>query len=270
MRLADVLRPECIKIKAPLEDKAFALCEIAALAKQSPLCKKVSEEDILEALQEREILGSTAVGEGIAIPHCRMKGIRDFVVGLITVPDGVDFESPDRKKTRLLIFIIAPADRPTAHIRLLSSLSRALQDASAREKILKTRSAKTAMKTLVDITGSDIRTDTPNPKSLLHVFVQDEPVFKEILAAISGLETSSLAVMSAESSHHYLTSLPLYAGLQTKKRSDVCKVIVAIIEQTLSNEIIRRIEAVTGPLQECSGILVTVQDLMYAAGSLEP
>lgn len=270
MRLADVLRPECVKVKANFEDKAFALCEIASLARRSPICKKVSEEAILEALQERETLGSTAIGEGIAIPHCRLKGIKDFVVGFITVPNGVDFESPDGLKTRLLMFIIAPADRPTTHIRLLSSLSRALQEPQAVTKLLNARDSESAISFLVQLTGPDIRTDRSNPKSQLHVFVQDEPVFKEILSTISGLETSSLAVMDAENSRHYLSALPLYAAMGKNGRSDVCKVIVAIVEQKLSNEIIRRIETVTGPLQECSGVMVTVQDLAYSAGSLEP
>lgn len=270
MRLADVLRPECVKVRANFEDKAFALCEIASLAKRSPICQRISEEAILEALQERETLGSTAIGEGIAIPHCRIKGIKDFVVGLITVPNGVDFDAPDNQKTRLLVFIIAPTDRPTTHIRLLSSLSRALQDPQSVLKLLKARDVNTITGHLVQLTGPDIRTDRPNPKSQLHVFVQDEPIFKEILATISGLETSSLAVMDAENSRHYLSTLPLYAGMKKSSRPDICKVIVAIVEQKLSNEIIRRIEAVTGPLQECSGVMVTVQDLAYSAGSLEP
>lgn len=270
MRFADVLRPECIELGATVRDKAFALCEIAALAKRSPVCKAVTEEQILEALQERETLGSTAIGEGVAIPHCRIKGIRDFVVGLITVPQGVDFDAPDRRKTTLLVFIIAPNDRPTTHIRLLSSLSRALQEPKAIGQILEGRSVEAVIQTLVRFTGQDIRTVVPSPRSLLHVFVQDEPLFGEILGTLAGLETSSLAVMDAESSRHYLASLPLHASFKKNGRPTVCKVAVAIVEQRLSNEIIRRIEAITGPLQECSGIMVTVQDLTYAAGSLEP
>ncbi len=270
MRFADVLRPECIRLGTNIRDKAFALCEVAALAKRSPICRQVTEEQILEALQERETLGSTAIGEGVAIPHCRIKGIHDFIVGLITVPEGVDFDAPDHKKTKLLVFIIAPADRPTTHIRLLSSLSRALQAPHAMEQILKERDVASVIRTLVRFTGPDIRTDLPNPRSQLHVFVQDESLFNEILGTLAGLETSSLAVMDAESCRRYLASLPLHAGMKNNSRPTVCKVAVAIVEQKLSNEIIRRIEVITGPLHECSGVMVTVQDLTYSAGSLEP
>ena len=123
MKLAEVLRTECVHVGSAANDKALALCEIAALAKRSLLCRNVTEEAILDALQDRETLGATALGHGVAIPHCRLKGLHDFVVGLMTIPDGVDFEAGDGVAVRLLIFIIAPYEQSNAHIRLLSALS---------------------------------------------------------------------------------------------------------------------------------------------------
>lgn len=270
MKLTEVLRPECIRTGQVFEDKAIALCEIAALAKKNPLCRHISEEDILEALQERETLGSTAFGGGVAIPHCRLKSIPDFVVGIVTVPDGVDFESADKQKVRLIVFILAPADRPNAHIRLLSSISRALQNAKAVARMLKAQDAKALQQAFVRNTGAEISLEVTSQKSLLHVFVQDQHIFEEILSALSGLETSSIAVLSAENAHESLVKLPLYAEFAKNNTSSVCRVIVVIAEQRLDNEIVRRIEGITGLLQECSGVMVTIQPLSYAAGSLEP
>jgi PTS system nitrogen regulatory IIA component len=270
MKLTDVLRPECVRTGLVIEDKAIALCEIAALAKKNPLCRHISEEDILEALQERETLGSTAFGGGVAIPHCRLKAIPDFVVGIATIPDGVDFESADKQKVRLIVFILAPADRPNAHIRLLSSISRTLQNAKAVSKMIKAQDAKSLMQAFVRNTGAEIPLEVTSQKSMLHVFVQDEHIFEEILAALSGLETSSMAVLHAHNAHESLTKIPLYAEFAKNGKSSVCRVIAAIAEQRLDNEIVRRIEGITGPLQECSGVMVTIQPLSYAAGSLEP
>jgi PTS system nitrogen regulatory IIA component len=270
MKLTEVLRPECVRTGLVIEDKALALCEIAALAKKNSLCRHISEEDILEALQERETLGSTAFGGGVAIPHCRLKAIPDFVVGVLTVPEGVDFESADKQKVQLIVFILAPTDRPNAHIRLLSSISRALQNPKTVSKMVKTQDPKSLIQTFVRNTGAEIPLEVASQKSMLHVLVQDEHIFEQILAALSGLETSSMAVLSAQNAHENLTKMPLYADFAKNGQSSVCRVIMAISEQRLDNEIVRRIEGITGPLQECSGVMVTIQPLSYAAGSLEP
>lgn len=272
MKLAEVIKPECIQTGMVFEDKAIALCEIASLAKRSPLCRHISEEDILEALQERETLGSTAFGGQVAIPHCRLKTIPDFVVGAVTIPEGVDFEATDKQKVRLIVFILAPFERPNAHIRLLSSISRALQTSRGVEKMVAAKDAKSLRQLLIRYAGAEIPLEVSSQKSLLHVFVQDEHVFEKILGALSGLENGSLAVVSGESIRRYLSQMPLYAQFARNgnENSSVCRLILAIIEQRLDNEIIRRIEGVTGPLQECSGVMVTIQNLSYAAGSLEP
>ena len=136
MKLTELLRNECIRVGSTVDDKAMALCEVAALAKKSKVLKNIPEETILEALQERETLGTTAFGQGIAIPHCRMEGVRDFVVGLLTVPEGVSFEAEDGKKVHLLVFIIAPKENNNTHIRLLSAISQAFQDDPVIQKMI--------------------------------------------------------------------------------------------------------------------------------------
>lgn len=269
MKLSELLRLECVQAGSAANDKALALCEIAALARKSPICRNVSEEDILEALQDRETLGTTAFGNGVAIPHCRMKGVADFVVGLMTVPDGVNFEAEDGKKVQLLVFIIAPQEQSNKHIRLLSALSRTLQDAEAVARMIAARSAKRLAEIFVDAAGREIQMPQPVKRNLVHIFVQDEKVFKNILDAVSGLEGISLSILDAASVRSDLTRIPLYAGFSDLGKPAVCKVITAIVERRLGNEIIRRIEGVTGSLFECTGVMVTAQELAYSAGSLE-
>jgi len=123
MKLADVLHKECIVVNAELSDKAEALRQVAGLAKKSNVLENVSEQEILVGLQGRESLGSTGVGKGIAIPHCRLKNVKDFVVGVVTVPSGVDFDALDAEKVRLIVFIIAPEVVSAKHVRLLSVIS---------------------------------------------------------------------------------------------------------------------------------------------------
>ena len=108
MKLIDVLREECIVAGAQLSNKDEVLREIAQTAKKNDILKGLDEQEILAGLKARESLGSTGFGKGIAIPHCRLKSVVDFVLGIITVPSGVDFEALDAEKVNLIIFIIAP------------------------------------------------------------------------------------------------------------------------------------------------------------------
>lgn len=269
MKLSELLRVECVRAGSSADDKALALCEIAALARKSPICRNVSEEDILEALQDRETLGATAFGNGIAIPHCRMKGIHDFVVGLMTVPGGVDFEAEDGKRVRLLVFIIAPQEKSDTHIRLLSVLSQTLQDSDAVTRMIAARSKKQLAEVFMAAASQDIQTLDPVKRNLVHIFVQDEKVFKTILDAISSLESISLSVFETVNARSYLTRIPLYAEFADNGKPEASKIIAATVERQLSNEVIRRVEGVTGSLFECTGVMVTVQELAYCAGALE-
>ena len=268
MKLTELLCSECIRAGSTVDDKAMALCEIAALAKKSAVLKKVSEEAILEALQERETLGTTAYGHGIAIPHCRIKGIKDFVVGLLTVPEGVEFESEDNQKVHLLVFIVSPKNSDNAHIRLLSTVSQVLQDASVVKNMISAPDSETLQNLFLEAARADVSEDVPLARNLVQIFIQDDRVFLEILETLSALEDISLNVIEGQPCHAYLKTAGLRSDL-SKKSEIHSKCITAIVEKSLSNEIIRRIETITGCLQQCIGVMVTVQELTFSGGSLE-
>lgn len=265
MKLTELLRTECIRVGSTVDDKAMALCEIAALAKKSAILKNVSEEAVLEAMQERETLGTTAFGHGIAIPHCRIKGVQDFVVGLLTVPEGVEFESEDARKVHLLVFIISPQKSDNAHIRLLSTVSQALQDDAVVRKMVNAPDSEALRSLFLEAAKEDVSEQLPLSRSMVHIFVQDETVFLEILESLSSLEDTSLSVFDGQSCSSALIAAQSGKGSSVK---GVSKCITAIIDRSLSNEVIRRVETITGSLQKCIGVMVTVQELTYSGGSL--
>jgi len=268
MRLVDVLPEECVAAGERLADKNEALRRVARLAKQSPLLKDFSEHQLLEGLQEREALGSTGFGNGLAIPHCQLKGAPGFVVGIITVDGGVDFEALDGEKVNLIIFIVAPQGEANAHIRLLSAVSQTLLVPGAVKEILAEPTAKGVRESFLRYTRADIDTKDQVEKRIFHVFVQNENVFREILQILTGADSSSLVVMDAANTGAYLAKIPLFAGLWRDDAKMFSKIIVAVVDKPLSNEMLRRIETITGNLNDCSGVMVTIQDLAYAAGTL--
>jgi mannitol/fructose-specific phosphotransferase system IIA component (Ntr-type) len=99
-------RRECIQIGSGARGKEEVLAEIATLARKSEVLGKVTKKKIREALQERGRVGTTGFGNGIAIPDCGLEQIEEFVVGLLIIPEGVDFDSLDGKKTTTTFFFV--------------------------------------------------------------------------------------------------------------------------------------------------------------------
>lgn len=268
MKLIDVLRKECVVASAQFSDKADALKQIVQTAKKTTILKDVPEDDILAGLKERESLGSTGFGKGIAIPHCRLASVTDFVVGIITVPSGVDFEALDQEKVKLIIFIIAPDAKSNEHLKLLSAISQTLLIPGSVKEILAEKTSEAVYESFMRHTHAEIDTKKQTTKVVFSVFVQDENVFRDILEKLAGIETGSLVIDNTENVGAYLAKVPLFADFWRDKPSSFSKVITIVIDKGLSNETVRRIESITGNLNECTGVMVVIQDISYVAGSL--
>lgn len=269
MRLIDVVRSECVCAGAKVDGKGAALKEVVRVAKQSPILGDVPEEAILKGIEDRESLGSTGFGRGIAIPHCRLAEASDFVVGVLTIPDGVDFDSLDEKKARIIVFIIAPELQSNEHIRLLSAISQTLMTPGAVEEMVAAGTSEALLESFLRHTRGDIEAKDHKNKNLLNVLVQDESLFRDILQVLAGAESSSVVVLEAENTRLYLAKTPLFAGFWSDDSSGFARLIMAIVDRKLANETIRRIEELTGNLDERSGVMVMMQEIMYASGQLE-
>ena len=267
MRLSTILRQESFAIGVTLQDKTAALREVARLAKKSPVLQDMDEQAIFKALQKREKLISTGLGKGIALPHCKLDGAEDFVVGVITVPEGVDFDAMDGKPVSLIVFIIAPTEKSDEHIRLLSLISQTLHQSGTVEKIVEEQVPEKIREAFLSHEEVVVKTDHSN-KSLVHVFVQDEDLFEDILPIFAGVTSSSVLVVESQNQSAYLSQIPIFAGFWNDKLKGFSRIIMVVVERRMTNEIIRRMEEITGELDRCDRVLLTIQDLSYTVGSL--
>jgi mannitol/fructose-specific phosphotransferase system IIA component (Ntr-type) len=268
MDLHDVLRPECVAPGLRASSKDEALAGIAELAKRTPVLGAVSREQILEGLQQRERLGTTGFGKGIAIPHCRLEGIAEFVVGVATFPEGVDFDALDGEKVTTVVFIIGPRRQSTEHIRILSLISRALSDEGAIEEILGATSEETLRESFLRHALSERPSGEEVERSLFHVFIGDEDLFHPVLEVFGGTEPRLTVVLDAENAGKYLRKVPLFAGLWADDQRTFTSVIISLVNRRMTNEMIRRVEQIAGPLSDNRSVLLIVQDVFYAAGSV--
>jgi PTS system nitrogen regulatory IIA component len=98
---------------------------------------KLPDQDmVVEVLLEREKLGSTGIGDGIAIPHGKMKGIEGLVTSFGRSIRGVNFESIDNKPTHLFFLLVAPENSAGIHLKALARISRLLKDSGFRNRLM--------------------------------------------------------------------------------------------------------------------------------------
>ena len=134
MRLEDVFDRDSIIESLQGAEKREILEEMVA-----DLCGKVSglnKEELLEVLLEREKLGSTGIGYGVAIPHGKMKDIKKILVSFARSKRGVDFQATDEKPVHLFFLIVAPENSTASHLKVLSDISRILKESEFRKKLI--------------------------------------------------------------------------------------------------------------------------------------
>jgi len=270
MKLFDYLKPECVMAHLKTGDKKGIIREIADIALKSPSFKEVDAQTIISGILKREELGSTGFGGGIAIPHCRLDNVNDFLVGLITVPEGVDFDAMDGEKVKVFVFIIAPLRESNEHLRILSAISRVLKIPGVQDELLSAKTADALRESFLRHARDDVDTKGHTNKHIFHVFIQDEDVFKELLNIFASMESTSVTVIESRNSREYLAKMPLFSGLWSDSYMGFSRLIIAAVDKTMTNETIRQIESITGRLDECGNVMVAIQEVFYAAGSLDP
>ena len=139
MRITDLLKKDSILLNQKLGSKADAIDLLAGLHEKAGNLNDLAVYK--EAILAREAQGSTAVGDGIAIPHAKSDAVKCPGLTAVTVPEGVDYEALDGKPSNLLFMIAAPVDGDL-HLEVLSRLMTMLMDADFRAELLKAQSAE--------------------------------------------------------------------------------------------------------------------------------
>ncbi len=140
MRVREILTPENTHIDVHGVSKKRLLDQVAQLVASN--ASALSEQQVFDALIARERLGSTGIGEGIAIPHCRL-GSCDKPVGmLIRLDEAIDFESIDGKPVDLVFVLLVPEANPEQHLKTLSHLAALFNEAGFRDQLRNATSAE--------------------------------------------------------------------------------------------------------------------------------
>ncbi len=134
MPLSDLISAELIYPAVPGSDRPTALRAMAERLSQTPLIDDC--DDLYRRLWEREELGTTAIGKGVAVPHCKVEGLDEVIVAIGISESGVDFQSEDGLPVRLMFVVVSPAEAPAEHLRSLAAISKWVKTNSHVERLL--------------------------------------------------------------------------------------------------------------------------------------
>jgi PTS system fructose-specific IIA component/PTS system nitrogen regulatory IIA component len=128
MRMSEFVVKDSITANLKDAQKEAVIREMVANLHSAGFFKNNEPDDIVKQIMKRELLGSTGIGRGVAIPHTKHTSV-DRLVGTIAISKGgVAFESLDGEPVHVLVMLISPQDRPGDHLRALENVSRSLKD----------------------------------------------------------------------------------------------------------------------------------------------
>ena len=134
MKLVDVIVPQASVLDMRARTKKEALRELAEAV--VAVVPELETNQLIETLMEREKLGTTAMGDGIAIPHARIESLDRVLAVFGLSRGGVDFDSLDGQPTHLFFLLVAPGREGSAHLLALARLSRVLSHEAFRQRLL--------------------------------------------------------------------------------------------------------------------------------------
>ena len=138
LKISDFLCKKAVSINLEAHDKKSAVVELLELLVKE---KKVKDlQKAAQAVMDREKIGTTGVGQGIAIPHCRTDAVGELVSAFGISKQGIDFESLDGEPVHLIFLILSSPDTGGQHLRALARISRLFKDKFFRQALVDSNS----------------------------------------------------------------------------------------------------------------------------------
>ena len=140
----DYLKEEWVIPNLQDTDKRSVLKTLSSVLVEP--CQGASAEELLQVLLDREKVGSTGIGEGIAIPHGRLKKLKNFLISFGRSIKGVDFDAIDHKPSHLFFMVMAPENSAVDDLKLLGRIVKLLKDPSFKKRLMEVPSQKELFK----------------------------------------------------------------------------------------------------------------------------
>jgi nitrogen PTS system EIIA component len=148
MSISDALRETCVIVDLRGGTKEEVLTELASALKETGFIENV--EEAVKVILEREKLGSTGIGDGVAIPHGKMKELQNVLCAFGRSMRGIPFGAVDGQPVHIFFLLLAPEESAGLHLKMLSRISRIVRDPSFRKKLMEETNAPQLYKDIVE------------------------------------------------------------------------------------------------------------------------
>lgn len=148
MNIADMFKKEFIIEELKSRTRREVLTELSEIFSRANI--RVDYDNMVDVLLEREKLGSTGIGGGIAIPHGKLAGLEDLIVSFGKSTDGIDFDSMDGKPVHIFFLLMAPENSAGQHLKALARISRMLKDDSFKTDLINATSVESLYKIIIE------------------------------------------------------------------------------------------------------------------------
>lgn len=148
MQITDMFKKEYIIEALKAKSKRAVLAELSEIFTRDHA--GIQSEAMIEVLLEREKLGSTGIGDGIAIPHGKLKGLESLVISFGRSREGIDFDSIDGRPAHIFFLLMAPESSTGQHLKALAKISRMLKDPEFRNDLLSAKNADELYRKIAD------------------------------------------------------------------------------------------------------------------------
>jgi nitrogen PTS system EIIA component len=153
MRMEDILKESCVIADLKGKTKNEVLFELVDTLKNAHLLEDT--EKAVTVILEREKLGSTGIGDGVAIPHGKMKGLLGMLCAFGKSREGLDFDAVDSKPVHILFLLLAPEDSASLHLKTLSRISKLLRDPTFRKRLAELSSSRDIYNAIIEEDGKN-------------------------------------------------------------------------------------------------------------------
>ena len=274
MRIADTLADGLCRIDFSAASKEVALRQMATMAAQWPSLKSFGEEHLFELLSEREAMVSTGLGGGVAIPHARLEGLKEFVLFVLIAPKGVAFDALDERPVHVFFVVFAPTERNAEHLRLLAALSRMMAKPARKKELLDAGSVDTLQEVVRRMCGAEEAPTVAAPskalKKVLFIILFYEEDLQAVLEYLIEQGVEGAIITEAKGMGTYVSTMPLFASFLGFMHEDhsTAHTIMTVVDAACEQAIIDGIESITGDLETKQGAMLISLEATLCKGTM--
>ncbi len=272
MDLFEIFSENCCTVELSGATKDEVLRNLAALACRNPQVAEVGADAVYRALYEREAQGTTGFEGGVALPHARVPGLRDFAVSIAVAPRGVDFAAIDKQKSHLFFVVLGPPERASDHLKILAAISRQLNAPRVRKELLAAPTATALYESFLRRLSVEGGIEGPRRKmKLCFIILYVEELLYDILTYFLEEGIDGATILESSGMGQYISSQPLFAGFLDflGERDNHSKTILALVPEEKAEKMLSGIEEITGDLEEKQGAIVIYTDVSFYKGSMK-